>query len=330
MSYYEELEELRMFEFFEGLIENLGLKLVSDFTDKLFDFIKNSKNKDKDGDSAQIGSSGYSAQIGSSGNYAQIGSSGDSAQIGSSGYSAQIGSSGNYAQIGSSGNYAQIGSSGYSAQIDISGNYAVGFACGRNSMVKAKKGTWISLCEYKRNNEGFYIPTFALSAQIGNKEYTDVNSKELSENDYYCLFNKKFHAVDISDGICLIKTSEKKKGDLVIIKGEILGEQEKIYVVKENGLNAHGETLKEAMNDLLFKKLKRTEVSEIVAEIKKTNKVTKIQYRTITGACQFGTNDFCKKHNIKTDSVSLNRLRKILVNDYGADKFWSLIDGESL
>ena len=119
------------------------------------------------GGSAQIGSSGGSAKIGSSGDCAQIGSSGGSAQIGSSGDCAQIGSSGDYAKIGSSGNYAQIGSSGGSAQIGSSGGSAkIGSsgdcakieAEGENSVIasagvatkaKGKKGTWISLAEYK-------------------------------------------------------------------------------------------------------------------------------------------------------------------------------------
>ena len=103
------------------------------------------------GYSAQIGSSGDSAKIGSSGDYAKIGSSGDYAKIGSSGYSAQIGSSGYSAQIGSSGDSAQIGSSGYSAQIESTGKDSVICCAGCDSKVKAKKGSWITLSEWKSN-----------------------------------------------------------------------------------------------------------------------------------------------------------------------------------
>ena len=111
------------------------------------------------GDSAKIGSSGNSAKIGSSGYSAQIGSSGDSAQIGSSGYSAQIGSSGNSAKIGSSGYSAQIGSSGNYAQIDSTGEYSVICCAGHSSIVKAKKGSWITLSEWEYNEEKEkYIP----------------------------------------------------------------------------------------------------------------------------------------------------------------------------
>ena len=59
--------------------------------------------------------------------------------------SAQIGSSGNYAQIGSSGDSAQIGSSGNSAKINSTGNDAVAAGIGYRTIIKAKKGSWITL-----------------------------------------------------------------------------------------------------------------------------------------------------------------------------------------
>ncbi len=154
------------------------------------------------GYSAKIGSSGYSAQIGSSGYSAQIGSSGDSAKIGSSGNYAQIGSSGNYAQIGSSGDSAQIGSSGYSAQIGSSGdsakigssgnsakigssgNYAVVMCAGNGSIAKAKKGSWITLAEWKENAEGKWIPVNVVTVQ--------VDGEKIKEDTYYKLENGEF------------------------------------------------------------------------------------------------------------------------------------------
>mgnify|MGYP001851822129 CR=1 FL=1 len=384
-----------MFEFFEGMIEKLGVKLVGDFTSKLIDFIQNvMKNKDEEnsdnggnsaqigssgnrakigssgnsaqigssgdwakigssgnsaqigssGDSAQIGSSGNSAKIGSSGDWAQIGSSGDWAQIGSSGNwaqigssgdSAQIGSSGNRAKIGSSGNSAQIGSSGDWAQIDINGNSSIGFACGYKSIIKAKKGTWISLAEWKRDEDGNYIPVFAKSAQVGNKEYKDFSGKMLKENTYYILWQREFYPVINLDGIWTIKLSEKKRDNIKIIKAidvddiytNDIDEIKEIYIAQENDLSAHGYTLREAVDDLTLKKLDNINADEILAEIKKTGKVTRSQYRAITGACSFGTNKFCEQHNIQDlEEISLDELRKILVDDYGAKRFWKLID----
>ena len=141
------------------------------------------------GNSAQIGSSGNSAKIGSSGDYAQIGSSGNYAQIGSSGYYAQIGSSGNSAQIGSSGNYAQIGSSGNYAQIDSTGEDSVIMCAGNNSMAKAKAGSWITLSEWKWNNEkSRYIPTCVKT------EYVD--GENIKADTWYRLKNGKFVEVE--------------------------------------------------------------------------------------------------------------------------------------
>ena len=140
------------------------------------------------GYAAQIGSSGYAAQIGSSGDAAQIGSSGDSAQIGSSGYAAQIGSSGYAAQIGSSGDAAKIGSSGNYAQIDSTGEDAVVMCAGYGSVAKAKKGSWITLAEWKYSKEkGRHIPVCVKTEQVDG-----VNIKE---DVFYKLENGKFKEV---------------------------------------------------------------------------------------------------------------------------------------
>ena len=137
------------------------------------------KNDNPSGDYAQIGSSGYSAKIGSSG---------DSAKIGSSGCSAQIGSSGNYAQIGSSGDSAQIGSSGDSAQIESTGEYSVICCAGRNSRAKAKKGSWITLSEWKYSEEKKRnIPVCVKT------EYVD--GERIKEDTWYRLVYGEFREV---------------------------------------------------------------------------------------------------------------------------------------
>ena len=141
------------------------------------------------GDSAQIGSSGGSAKIGSSGGSAKIGSSGDYAQIGSSGGSAKIGSSGDYAQIGSSGYSAQIGSSGDYAQIDSTGEDSVICCAGHGSVVKARKGSWITMSEWKFSEEkGRFIPVCVKT------EYVD--GEHIKEDTFYRLVNGEFKEVN--------------------------------------------------------------------------------------------------------------------------------------
>ena len=141
------------------------------------------------GDSAQIGSSGDSAQIGSSGDSAQIGSSGDSAKIGSSGYCAKIGSSGDCAKIGSSGDCAKIGSSGDSAQINSTGEDAVIMCAGRKSKAKGKKGSWITLAEWVKDEEkGRYVPICVKTER--------VDGEKIKEDTYYTLKNGEFSEVE--------------------------------------------------------------------------------------------------------------------------------------
>ena len=145
----------------------------------------NSAKIGSSGDFAQIGSSGNSAQIGSSGDSAQIGSSGDSAKIGSSGDFAQIGSSGNSAKIGSSGDSAQIGSSGDSAKIGSSGKDCVICCAGHNSVVKAKKGSWITLAEWEYSEEKErYIP------KCVKTEFVD--GERIKEDTLYKLIDGEF------------------------------------------------------------------------------------------------------------------------------------------
>ena len=103
----------------------------------------------------------------------------------SSGDFAQIGSSGNFAQIGSSGNSAQIGSSGNSAQIGSSGKDCVICCAGHNSVVKAKKGSWITLAEWEYSEEKErYIP------KCVKTEFVD--GERIKEDTLYKLIDGEF------------------------------------------------------------------------------------------------------------------------------------------
>ena len=371
-----------MFDFFEKIAEGIGFKLISDFSGKIYDWIKeinkNAKNNSNEnniatsGNYSQVATSGYNSQVATSGYYSkvatsgynsqvatsgvyskvatsgkysrvatsgnnsQVATSGDNSQVATSGVYSKVATSGdrsnvatlgNYSQVATSGDVSQVATSGKYSNVAIEGNNSVGFACGYKSIIKAKKGTWISLCEYGEDEEGYSIPFFATSAQIGNNEYKDFKGRILKETEYYCLYNKKFYPVDISDGIKKIKISEKKRDGITIIKAiDFYNTDEECYIVKEGELNAHGETLQQALEDLQYKKIKSEEVQAIIKEIKKTGKVNKAQYRAITGACQYGTNKFCEEHSITVDEIELSELKKILIDDYGARRFWELIE----
>ena len=106
-----------------------------------------------------------------------------------SGYNAQIGSSGYNAKIGSSGDCAQIGSSGDNAKIGSSGNYSVICCSGNNSIAKAKKGSWITLSEWRYSDETkCNIPVCVKT------EYVD--GERIKADTWYKLVNGEFKEVE--------------------------------------------------------------------------------------------------------------------------------------
>ena len=149
------------------------------------------------GDYVQIGSSGYLARIGSSGCGAKIGSSGYFSKICSSGYGVEIGSigddaviasSGDWARIWPSGDYATIGSSGEWAKIDSTGKYAIICCAGDKSIVKAKKGSWITLAEWKYSEEKKRNIPVCVKTEF-------VDGERIKEDTWYKLVDGEFKEV---------------------------------------------------------------------------------------------------------------------------------------
>ena len=134
---------------------------------------------------AFIGSSGSNAHIGSSGNCAQISSSGDDARIGVSGDDDQIGSSGDSAFISSSGDFTHISASGSCAQVESTGEHSVVCCAGYGSIAKAKKGSWITLAEWK------YLDEKGISMPVCVKtEYVD--GERIKEDTWYKIADGEF------------------------------------------------------------------------------------------------------------------------------------------
>ena len=83
---------------------------------------------------------------------------------------------------------AQIGSSGYSAKIGSSGDYAVICCAGHGSIVKAKKGSWITLSEWKYDeHKKANIPVCVKTMQ--------VDGEIIKEDTFYKLENGEFKEV---------------------------------------------------------------------------------------------------------------------------------------
>lgn len=157
------------------------------------------------GGNSNIATSGFGTTITSKGGCDSIASS-DSSDILSSGYKSSIYVSGGSSTIASIGNAAKIGmnsncgyinsigcdatimSSGTHSKIDSDGENALIMCSGEKSSVKAKKGSWITLTEWKHKGERMY-PVCVKT------EYVD--GKRIKEDTWYQLKNGKFIEVDV-------------------------------------------------------------------------------------------------------------------------------------
>ena len=96
--------------------------------------------------------------------------------------------SGDSAKIGSSGDSAQIGSSGDSAKIKSTGYDSIICCAGDDSCVSAKKGSWITLSEWKYSYEkNRYVP------KCVKTEYVD--GERIKEDTMYKLIDGEFTEV---------------------------------------------------------------------------------------------------------------------------------------
>ncbi len=96
------------------------------------------------------------------------------------------------------------------------------------------------------------------------------------------------------------------------------------YIFTKNGIHAHGKTVKQAYLDWLFKTSDR-DVSKYkdldTEEIHDLN-FWVIAYRTITGACSFGTNEYLEQNKDKyKDKMTLKEVLKATENQYGHTTF---------
>lgn len=85
----------------------------------------------------------------------------------------------------SSGYSAQIGSSGDFAQIESTGENSVICCAGCDSIVKAQKGSWITLAEWVYSEgKGIYVP------KCVKTEYVD--GERIKEDTFYKLADGEF------------------------------------------------------------------------------------------------------------------------------------------
>ena len=133
------------------------------------------------------------------------------------------------------------------------------------------------------------------------------------------------------DGYLFIIESERKKGDITILKGynakgvkDNAIVKEPCFVAEKGEYQAHGQDLKQAIKDLDFKilsdKIKKEPISM-------EDYITPEKYRMITGACEFGVNSWLKENGITQKRIKVKNILPILekTNAYRHDILKQLI-----
>ncbi len=148
-----------------------------------------------------------------------------------------------------------------------------------------------------------------------------IHAKKFKENDpktkYKCrkLLHKSFikNGFVLADRILSKIISTRKTKTLTIYKTD------KGYVVYDGYNYSHGETLKEAKEDLIYKISNRdkSKYESMTLETVLTKKEYIEMYRVITGACGLGTKDFCKGNKKLKAKMSIKEIIEITKSQYG-------------
>ena len=277
-------------------------------------FYKEAKEKDK-GYSSKEASSGSYSKAASSGDYSKAASSGDYSTAASSGDYSTAASSGDASTAASSGDYSKAASSGYYSKAASSGSYSKASCADKNSgcssigyraAVKGDIGNLLMASEYiKKDNE--LIP-------VGGKADI-VDGKILKPNRWYIVEKGKWIEVDFTDGVFSYVLSNKKG-----VKKVKTDDGKTLYVVSDdNGDSAHGETIKKAREDLIYKV-----IAKFDGELpnKATGKEWIGIYRAVTGACSAGCKNFVDSVGKSLDDeYTAKQIAKMVQGQYGAEAF---------
>ena len=109
---------------------------------------------------------------------------------------------------------------------------------------------------------------------------------------------------------------------LKVFKVRIVGKLEISFIVQKDKVCSHGKTLKEAKASLKYKLSDRDTTKYKKWKLTETKSIANLisAYRAITGACEFGTKQFCESQNLKK-KYTINEVIKLTDGKFGAEQF---------
>ena len=142
-----------------------------------------------------------------------------------------------------------------------------------------------------------------------------VDGKTLKPNCWYIVEQNKWVEVDFSDNLFTYVISNRKGVKKVETeKGEVL-----FVVSDDNGNSAHGKTIKQAREDLVYKVIAE---SDVKIPKKATGKEWIGIYRAATGACSTGIKMFVESTGKSLeDTYTAEQIAKLVQGQFGEEQF---------
>ena len=177
----------------------------------------------------------------------------------------------------------------------------------------------------KQLPEWYTTPKVGYSIFFKDNKRVVVNNKKETEFLSWC--NGKYISVD---GIFTEVVSHK--GNLWKVKR--LNTDKEFYLITDGNNNyAHGDTLKEAKADLIFKITNRSkeDYEGLTLDSELSYEEAIICYRVITGACSFGTKDFIENRlPKKKETYTIGEIIELTNGEFGNDNFKAYFAGTQL
>jgi hypothetical protein len=129
-----------------------------------------------------------------------------------------------------------------------------------------------------------------------------------------------------ADGYTMLIDSTRHKGNMQIHKARYFGTDNPCYLAVRERQFAHGDTVKQAVNDLKYKLDAGRETAKLAKAVKKSGYITREQYHLLTGACNAGIAQFCEENNIKGQRLSVKRALALTANAYGGETLRKLME----
>lgn len=119
----------------------------------------------------------------------------------------------------------------------------------------------------------------------------------------------------IADNI-LSKVVSAKGGVFKVVNHGQYGES---YLIKKNGLYAHGETLREAKESLKYKIANRdtSEYEDYTLDTTMTQEEAITMYMVITGACSYGTRAFVGRQDLTSEEFTVQDIIDLTKGQFG-------------